>query len=131
MLQRQLIILSIPHLPVVNHPIDMHTRIIAETDVIVAFQQKVHYLGNRPLADVLSVQPVVVLHNPLGAIIQHKGVFDVVGLGQFLSGNHLVGLDVSVTFAVRDPDIDLQESVLALSAHCWFECCHFFRVPIF
>lgn len=131
MLQGQFVVLGVALLPSVNHAVDVLTRIVAEADVLVSFQQVVHHLRDCPLADVLSVQSVVELHNSLGAVVHYKGVFDFIGLGQFLSGNHLVGLDVSVFRPMRHPDIDLQESVLTHTAHCWFECCHFFRVPIF
>lgn len=47
-------------------------------------------------------------------------------LVELLCRHHLVSLDVSMTLVVRHPDIDLQETILALTAHCCFECCHFF-----
>ena len=84
MLQGKFIILGIPFLPTVNHPVDIHPRIFGEADVVVSVCQELNHLLDRPMLNVLFVEPLRVFYNLLCAILQDIGVFYLVRFGQFL-----------------------------------------------
>ena len=126
--RRKLIVLGVPLLPSVNHSVGVLPCVVREADVLVPFQQVVHHLCNRPPADVLFVQSAVVVQYQLSAVTYDHRVFDFTLLVEFPPGDHLVGLDVAVPLAVGHADVDMHETILALTAHSWFECCHFFAV---
>ena len=90
-----------------------------------------HSLGFKPeqIGDdsgysIVAVELLVVLHDQSRAIIHHERVRDLFVLSQFLPGNHLVGLDVSVGAVMGHADIHLHEAVGTLAPDGCFESCH-------
>ena len=115
--RRKQIVLGVPLLPSVNHSVGVLPCVVREADVLVPFQQVVHHLCNRPPADVLFVQSAVVVQYQLSAVTYDHRVFDFTLLVEFPPGDHLVGLDVAVPLAVGHADVDMHETILALTAH--------------
>ncbi len=92
-LQRKGVVPRIAFLPAVNHAVDMHPRIVGEANIVIPVYEIAHHLLRRPMPDVLLVQPLVVLQNPLCAILHHVRILDFAGLREFPFRHHLVGLD--------------------------------------
>ena len=109
----------------------MPARIVAETDVVISLDQKIHHLADRPPADVLAVQLLVVPHDQGRAVVHHERVRDLLALPQLLPGDHLVGLDISVGAVMGHADIHLHEAVGPLAPDSCFEsrhlCSNFFN----
>ena len=118
---------GIANLAARGHAVDVEPGIVAETDVGLAFPQKVHHVADAPMLGVDLVQPFDILDDMPRTILQHIGILNLAGAREYAVPDELVGRDIGQLAAVYHPDVHRIEAVLALAFDDSFECSH---VPI-
>ena len=125
MLQRQFVVLGVPHLSIVNHTVYVKCSIVREAQVLVLLRHILDDLPDRPIRAVNTIEQFRKPKYAPHAILVHESVRNVPVLVEQFFCNNLVSLDVSGLTVLHHPNVHLKETVLARSSDYWFEHCHF------
>ena len=120
-LQRQFVVLGVPHLSIVNHTVYVKCSIVREAQVLVLLR---HILDDLPDRPPCAVHPVKQLTKPQYApcaIFRHKWVGNIPFSVKLFLSNNLVSLDVAGFAVLHHPDVHLVEAVLSWRSYRCFE----------
>ena len=122
-LQRQFVVLGVPHLSVVNHTVYVKCSIAREAQVLVLLGHILDDLPDRPPCAVHPVKQFRKHQYAPCAILVHEMACYVTVLVNVLFSYQLVRADIAGLYFVNHADIDFIETILAWSSYYWFECC--------